>query len=88
MDVVWDRSERAPQERELLENAHFARLAIEPTLLLSICWRAVGYSVGCISEHKEIKQRIITLSEHADVHHRAFAESQLHLYPQSRNSSA
>lgn len=57
MNIVWDRSQRTPQERNLLENAHFSRLAVEPTLLLFICWRAVSYAIGCIAEHKEITQQ-------------------------------
>ncbi|WOC79104.1 DUF5677 domain-containing protein [Stutzerimonas frequens] len=86
MDLVWDRARRSPQERELLENAHFARLATEPTSLLFICWRAMVYATGVDSSNRDVVKNLVALNERADIYHKEFAASQEHLY--GRSSSA
>ena len=86
MDVVWDRANRNPQERAILENAHFARLATEPVSLLFLCWRAMEYASGIDSKSDNIVDSIINLNEQADVYHRAFAESQAHFYGVSQRT--
>ncbi|WP_027911870.1 DUF5677 domain-containing protein [Pseudomonas sp. URIL14HWK12:I7] len=88
MDLIWDRATREPQERALLERAHFARLATEPVSLLFFCWRAIVYATGVESSRKDIVQGVLTLNEQAEIYHMAFAESQAHRYKQSDDTTA
>ena len=88
MDLIWDRATREPQERALLERAHFARLATEPVSILFLCWRAMIYATGVESLRKDIVQNISALNEQADIYHREFAESQVHRYKQSHDTKA
>ncbi|WP_331275357.1 MULTISPECIES: DUF5677 domain-containing protein [Pseudomonas] len=83
MDLIRDRSTREPQERALLERAHFAGLATEPVSILFLCWRAMVYATGVESSKKDIVQSVLALNEQADIYHREFAESQVHRYKQS-----
>ncbi|MES3021123.1 MAG: DUF5677 domain-containing protein [Pseudomonadota bacterium] len=80
MDLVKDRAGREPQEKAMLEKAHFARLATEPVSILFLCWRAMAYASGVDSKNIEIVKSVIALNEQAAVYHRAFAESQRDLY--------
>ncbi|WP_319757299.1 hypothetical protein [Pseudomonas aeruginosa] len=80
MDLIWDRARRDPQERALLESAHFARLATEPVSILFLCWRAMVYATGIESSSKDIVESIMALSDQASIYHREFAESQEHHY--------
>lgn len=80
IDVVGDRMGRDPEERRLMERAHFARLATEPTLLLFLCWRAMVYATGIDSKNNDIARSMIELNAAADRHHEEFARSQDHRY--------
>ncbi|AXP04825.1 hypothetical protein DZG01_18350 [Pseudomonas fluorescens] len=88
MDLIWDRATREPQERALLENAHFARLATEPVSILFLCWRAMVYATGIDSSRKDIVQNVLALNGQADIYHREFAESQVHRYNNSDDTTA
>ncbi|SCZ09790.1 MULTISPECIES: DUF5677 domain-containing protein [unclassified Pseudomonas] len=88
MDLIWDRATREPQERALLENAHFAGLATEPVSILFLCWRAMVYATGIDSSRKDIVQNVLALNGQADIYHREFAESQVHRYNKSDDTTA
>jgi hypothetical protein len=79
--IFWDREGREPSIRKMQEQAHFARLATTQISLLYLCWRAIAFATGFDSKNPEPTERLVALDEHADAFHRAFAESQAHLYP-------
>jgi hypothetical protein len=81
IDLVWDRKGREPHIRRMQEQAHFARLAASQVSLLFLCWRAIAFVTDFDSKNPEPVKRLLALNEQADVFHRAFAESQAHLYP-------
>lgn len=80
MDIVRDRMGRQPEERRLMERAHFARLATEQTFLLFLCWRAAVYATGLDSRNEGIGRGLMELTAAADRHHEEFARSQSHRY--------
>jgi hypothetical protein len=80
MDLVRDRAAREPQEKSLMERAHFARLATEPVSILFLCWRAMAYASGVDSHNNDLVKSVMALNEEADVYHREFAESQRACY--------
>ena len=80
VDLTWDRYSRPPEEKLLLENAHAARLATSPVMILFICWRAIIYATRIESSNTDITQRVLQLNDQADVFHRNFADSQRHHY--------
>lgn len=81
IDLIRDRKGREPHIRRMQEDAHFARLATGQVSLLFLCWRAITFATGFDSKNPEPVKRLLALNKHADVFHRAFAESQAHLYP-------
>ncbi|BBL71547.1 DUF5677 domain-containing protein [Methylogaea oryzae] len=80
MNLVWDRVRREPNERNTLERAHFARLSTDPVSVLFLCWRAMVFATGVDCRNSEIVCNLLHLHEEANVFHRAFAESQAHVY--------
>ncbi|HHX7050334.1 TPA: DUF5677 domain-containing protein [Pseudomonas aeruginosa] len=87
MDLIWDRTRRAPQERVLLERAHFARLAAEPVSILFLCWRAMAYAIGVESSSRDIFESVMALNNQADIYHKEFAKSQEHLYKKTDDTT-
>lgn len=80
MDLLRDRMSRDPEERRLLERAHFARLATEQTLLLFLCWRAMAYAIGIESKNDDVVRSLLELIAASDHHHEEFSQSQAHRY--------
>lgn len=80
MNLIWERSERPAQERDALVAAHTARLITEPVSLLFICWRALAFAIGVSAVSERAVQGLLELQRKADVHHKAFAESQRPYY--------
>lgn len=87
INVYWDRQERETHIRRLQEQAHFARLATSQVSILFLCWRAISVATGIDSQNLVPVKGLKALEEHADTYHRAFAESQAHLY-QSADANA
>jgi hypothetical protein len=81
INMFWDREERKPHIRKMQEQAHFARLATTQVSILFLCWRAIAFATGFDSKNPEPIRCLRILNENADVFHRAFAASQVHLYP-------
>lgn len=86
INVFWDRQEREPHIRKMQEQAHFARLATTQVSILFLCWRAIAFATGLDSKNPEPIRCLMALNENANVFHRAFAESQAHLYPRAVDS--
>lgn len=80
INVYWDRQERKSSVRQLQEQAHFARLATSQVSILFLCWRAIAFATGIDSKNLTPMKGLKALEERADIYHRAFAESQAHLY--------
>jgi hypothetical protein len=80
IDLLRDRQRREPHVRNLLERAHFARLATTPVTMLFLCWRAVAFATDFDSRNFTISRSLMALNKKADVFHRAFSDSQAHLY--------
>lgn len=80
MDLMYDRAIRAPQERQLLENAHFARLAVEQTSLFFVCWRAMAYALESAEVNIDLTKAMLALCDESNVFHDEFAESQRSFY--------
>lgn len=78
--LFWDRQSREPNIRKLQEQAHYARLATTQVSLLFLCWRAILFAMGIDSKNLKPISSMLALNEKANVYHRAFAESQAHLY--------
>jgi hypothetical protein len=81
INMFWDREGREPHIRKMQEQAHFARLATTQVSILFLCWRAIAFATGFDSKNPEPIRCLMALNENAEVFHRAFAESQAHLYP-------
>lgn len=80
MNLMTDRATREPNERDLMERAHFARLAVQQTDLFFICWRAMERTFGSAKQHRSLVEALLKLHEEADKYYHAFACSQMHLY--------
>ncbi|GGA19315.1 DUF5677 domain-containing protein [Dyella nitratireducens] len=80
MNLMRDRATRTAEERRLLEQAHFARLAVEPTTLLFICWRAMEHAIESTTKHISLVEAMFELLEEGRQYHEEFAISQMHLY--------
>lgn len=80
IDLICDREARAPEVREVLEQAHYARLATEQVSMLFMCWRVMAYAIGADSSCVEVEKGLRRLLERADAYHKAFAKTQEHLY--------
>lgn len=80
LDLMGDRARRSPKEKELLERAHFARLAVEPTSMLFLCWSVMALATGDREENKNVARDLMNLEKLANVFHGDFSESQKHLY--------
>lgn len=81
INMFWDRLEREPRIRKLQEEAHFARLATTQVTMMLLCWRAIVFATGFDSKNQEPVKHLMALNKNADVFHKAFAESQAHMYP-------
>jgi hypothetical protein len=86
VDLVKDRESRNRGERDLLERAHFARLAVEPTTLLYLCLLGMSYATHKSVQTHELDAALSALDSQADTFHRAFAASQRHLYAGAESS--
>lgn len=80
MNLMTDRAARDPNERGLMERAHFARLAVQQTSLFFICWRAMERALGSAKQHRSLVEALLELHEEANKYHHAFACSQMHMY--------
>lgn len=80
MTLMHDRATREVSERKLLEEAHYARLAVQQTALLFICWRAIEHANGRGKTDTVITRRLKDLSEFENSFHERFAESQRYRY--------
>nr|WP_295969108.1 DUF5677 domain-containing protein [uncultured Xanthomonas sp.] len=80
LDLMHDRAVRPPQERQLLENAHFARLAVDQTALFFVCWRAMAYALESQEVNIDLTKAMLALFDESKVFHYEFAESQRSFY--------
>jgi hypothetical protein len=80
MTLMFDRATRDDNEREMLEQAHFCRLATEQTTLLFMCWRAMEHALARTSKRTDIAKALLELYEDSRPYHDEFGRSQEHLY--------
>jgi len=80
MDLMYDRASRDKEEIILLERAHFARLAVEQTELIFLCWRAMEYAIGSTNKGEPLARSLLALWNDAKKYHLEFARSQTHRY--------
>lgn len=78
--LLRDRSERSSEERALMERAHFARLAVEPTALFCLCLRGMRHALCIPSDTPDLGQQVMALYDQAKKYHRDFSESQDNFY--------
>lgn len=78
--LARDRAERGQEERLLLERAHFARLAVEPTALFFLCLKGAAHALQLQLKNAEISRAISRLYEKSTVYHRDFFASQADFY--------
>lgn len=86
MDFMFDRATREPVERRLMEQAHFARLAVEQTTLLFLCWRALERVTGSGKVDKVLMIDLLSLYEEHNKYQHAFAMSQKYRYETSTSN--
>lgn len=80
VNLHFDRLGRDDSDRELLECAHFARLAVEQTSLFFLCCRAMEHSLGVLHIPMKVVSDLLELQAASDIYHREFASSQEGLY--------
>lgn len=83
MDFMYDRVTREPEERCLMERAHFARLAVQQTTLLFLCWRALEHATGGRKVERALADDLFSLYDKHDKYQHEFALSQKHRYETS-----
>lgn len=78
--LIRDRAERGQEERFLLEQAHFARLAVEPTNLLYLCLRGMAHALQVQIDVNDIGKGIVGLNNRSQRYHRDFFATQADFY--------